>query len=216
MSEQASILPILDYPEEVLQAFWSHVQICVHGHPCRDCCWLWKGRHSRYPGNLRVRLSDGTVVQFGVPRVSLEIALGHKLGTALACHTCDNPPCCNPAHLYAGTHKTNADDCTARDRRPRQRRVVSRVVPRYAPVPPIPPPPPPDFYGIGRRIAGRRTEHSLRQQDVAKAVGAQAWRLHRIEQGTVTKLDVPLLRAIADVLHVQVGYLLSGKTPKLT
>lgn len=27
------------------------------------------------------------------------------------CHTCNNPPCFNPRHLYAGSHLTNVDDC---------------------------------------------------------------------------------------------------------
>ena len=29
-------------------------------------------------------------------------------------HRCDNPKCCNPLHLYAGTQKDNVRDCIER------------------------------------------------------------------------------------------------------
>jgi len=34
----------------------------------------------------------------------------------LVLHRCDNRKCCNPMHLYTGTHKDNRKDCVARNR----------------------------------------------------------------------------------------------------
>jgi len=34
------------------------------------------------------------------------------------CHTCDNPPCCRPVHLFAGTDADNHADMMAKGRHP--------------------------------------------------------------------------------------------------
>ena len=67
-------------------------------------CWEYQyGRDSRGYGYKRV---GGRSV--GVHRLALELAQGPSHLYAL--HKCDNPPCCNPEHLYRGTAKDNAED----------------------------------------------------------------------------------------------------------
>jgi hypothetical protein len=47
-----------------------------------------------------------------------------KLAAGLcACHSCDNPACCRPSHLFAGTRVDNNRDCIAKDRHNRGERV---------------------------------------------------------------------------------------------
>ena len=37
----------------------------------------------------------------------------------LVYHKCDNPPCCNPSHLFLGSNKTNAEDKVSKNRQAR-------------------------------------------------------------------------------------------------
>lgn len=49
-------------------------------------------------------------------RVAFFIANGPFDEELNVLHTCDNPPCCNPQHLFLGTHKDNAQDCLNKGR----------------------------------------------------------------------------------------------------
>lgn len=83
-----------------------------------DACWPWTGsRNDRNYGQIG-RGSDVLKthrVAYELVNGPIPAAVGHH-GTMLVLHRCDNPPCCNPAHLRLGTPKANTDDMIAKSR----------------------------------------------------------------------------------------------------
>lgn len=94
--------------EAEVAKFWALVEI---GEP--DACWEWMG--GRNPKGYGVFRPKGK--RFIASRAALAIKLGGEIpqGT-LACHSCDNPPCCNPAHLWPGTNADNILDASSKGR----------------------------------------------------------------------------------------------------
>lgn len=79
-----------------------------------DACWPWKGARNRQ-GYGRFAITSRK--QGAAHRVALELFLGEPLPADLmACHRCDNPPCCNPSHLFVGSALANKADCVAKRR----------------------------------------------------------------------------------------------------
>jgi HNH endonuclease len=83
-------------------------------------CWLWQGSidHRGY-GQINAGGDRGTKL---VHRLVYEDANGPIPAGRYVCHTCDNPQCVNPAHLWCGTSRDNALDMIAKGRHWAQKR----------------------------------------------------------------------------------------------
>lgn len=90
--------------------FWDHVVTHVDG------CWEWLGAtHPAGYGLLgRGRTKEGLV---RATHVSWKLNTGEDVPKGMmVLHKCDNPPCCNPDHLFLGTHQDNVDDMLKKGR----------------------------------------------------------------------------------------------------
>lgn len=76
-----------------------------------DECWEWTGK--RQPAGYGV-LSTGHSGRVYAHRLAVELDGRELSRDDHVCHACDNPPCCNPLHLFIGTNADNARD--ARDK----------------------------------------------------------------------------------------------------
>ena len=101
-------LDFTDQPPAFAERFWSKVNILTPNE-----CWEWKAyrKPSGY-GQFVVRKG----VFMTASRVALALTLGPLARGQVACHTRDNPPCCNPAHLFSGTQHDNAVDSVLKGR----------------------------------------------------------------------------------------------------
>ena len=70
-------------------------------------CMEWTGQKlPKGYGHVKIR---GKKIQ--THRYVLSKKLGRSIGEGMcALHTCDNPPCCNPDHIWEGTNQENVDD----------------------------------------------------------------------------------------------------------
>jgi len=79
-----------------------------------DVCWPWTAYRNQ--GGYGEMGSGGHRGTIGAHRVAFLLANGPIPAGEHVLHTCDNPPCCNPAHLWTGTQQDNNRDRDAKGR----------------------------------------------------------------------------------------------------
>ncbi len=95
-------------------AFWARVE-----KKSDNECWPWTGSRNYRPDNKQMT--------YGWLRWKGQMSRAHRVAWQLAnssvipigmqiLHTCDNPVCCNPAHLRIGTHVENMADMKVKGR----------------------------------------------------------------------------------------------------
>lgn len=91
-------------------------------------CWEWTGARSTN-GYGRIKYSDGKRTFLALPHRVVAYAMGitdtvkhYRRQNQIVMHTCDNPKCCRPEHLAAGTMAENTADCVRKGRARWQRK----------------------------------------------------------------------------------------------
>ena len=84
-------------------------------------CWEWTGGVNRARGYGAVGIGNNVYM---VHRLTWMLDNCQTIPSGLVVmHNCDNPPCCNPAHLRLGTRSDNSKDAENKGRRTHERKL---------------------------------------------------------------------------------------------
>lgn len=74
-------------------------------------CWEWTGATDNRYGLVQFQKK-----KYKAHRFAFECLVGPIPDGKVVCHRCDNPPCCNPEHLFVGTQSENLKDAASKGR----------------------------------------------------------------------------------------------------
>jgi hypothetical protein len=133
-----------------------------------DSCWEWAGAHASKTGYGSFKLSSRRSV--GAHRYAYLAFVGPIPDGVLVCHTCDNPGCVNPAHLFLGSSADNTQDAARKGRMPRGQRHANAVLTR-AQVMEIR-----ALYESGSPMASLAKQFSTCRSNIGSIVNYRTWR----------------------------------------
>jgi len=110
-------------PQEI-ERFWSKVDK-TPGHGPMGECWLWTASAA----SPKYGKFSTQAMSFGAHRVAYRLGHGEDPGDRLVCHKCDVMKCCNPAHLFTGTHLDNVHDAMSKGRHAKGERHAMTIHP---------------------------------------------------------------------------------------
>ena len=97
------------------QRFWKRVD--KRGP---DECWPWTGAVVSKTRPYGILSIQGRSIR--ASRISWSLSRGETFPPSkLACHSCDNPNCVNPAHIWIGTPRDNTHDMLRKGRAAHQK-----------------------------------------------------------------------------------------------
>lgn len=106
---------------ELSARFWSKVD-----RRGQNECWPWLAAVRRKDEGYGAFWFQGRHVP--ASRMAFTLKYGAPQDGAEICHRCDNPQCCNPAHLFAGTRQQNNADKVQKRRHVRGSRINTAVL----------------------------------------------------------------------------------------
>jgi len=87
---------------------------------CESGCWEYQGWRNQWGYGTMGYCNDTWMV----PRLAFVLWKGPIPAGHYVCHTCDNPPCANPDHLFSAVSRDNLKDCVAKGRHVQANRTV--------------------------------------------------------------------------------------------